>query len=103
MAVLLHGPGQHGEVHLPLVIDSHYPDDRLGLAVPGDQHRPGADAGGIAGLAQRGPAESVIVFIVRSAIRSIREFRFAHARRPANLCLAGPQLMTGWAGFRLVL
>jgi hypothetical protein len=32
------------------VVYSDYPDDRLGLAVPGDQHRPGADAGGIAGL-----------------------------------------------------
>jgi hypothetical protein len=29
--------------------------------------------------------------------------RFALARRPAHLRLAGPQLMTGWAGFRLVL
>jgi len=28
---------------------------------------------------------------------------FAHARRPAHLRLAGPQLMTEWAGFRLVL
>jgi hypothetical protein len=55
-------------VHLPVVIDSHYPDDPLGLAVPGDQHRPRAGAGGITGFAQRGPAESLIVFVVESRL-----------------------------------
>jgi hypothetical protein len=51
-------------VHLPVVIDGHHPDDRLGLAVASDQHYPGADPGWIAGLAQGGPAESLIVFVV---------------------------------------
>ena len=47
---------------LPVVIDSHHPDDRLGLAVPSHHHHPGTDAGRVTGLAQRGPAESLIVF-----------------------------------------
>ena len=34
---------------LPVVIDSHYPDDRLGLAVPSHHHHPGTDAGGVTG------------------------------------------------------
>jgi hypothetical protein len=63
--VLVHGPGQHGEVPLAVVINGHHPDDRLGLAVAGDQHYPGADPVWIAGLAQRGPAESLIVFVVQ--------------------------------------
>jgi len=60
----LYGPGQHDEVHLPVVIDGHLPDDRLGLVVPRDQHLPGTYAGGINGLAQRGPAESFLIFVV---------------------------------------
>ena len=64
MTVLVYGPGQHGEVHLPVVIDCHYPDDCLGLVVARDQHHSRADPTWIAGLAQRGPAESLIVFVV---------------------------------------
>jgi hypothetical protein len=62
MTVLLQGPGQHGEMHLPVFfIDRHRMHDRLSLAVPGDQHHAGTDAGRIAGLARRGPAESLVV------------------------------------------
>ncbi len=43
---------EHGEMHLPVVIDGHHPDDRLGVAVACHQHRPGTDAGGIAGSAR---------------------------------------------------
>lgn len=50
---------------LPVVIDSHHPDDRLGLAVPSHHHHPGTDAGGVTGVAQAGPAESLIVFVVK--------------------------------------
>ncbi len=57
MAVLVHGTGQDGEVHLSVVIDGHHQDDRQGLAVAGDQHHPGADPAWIAGLAQRGPTK----------------------------------------------
>ena len=55
---------------LPVVIDSHHPDDRLGLAVPSHHHHPGTDAGGVTGVAQRGPAESLIVFVVKAADKS---------------------------------
>ena len=57
---------------LPVVIDSHHPDDRLGLAVPSHHHHPGTDAGGVTGVAQRGPAESLIVFVVKAATKSMR-------------------------------
>ena len=43
MTVLVHRPGQYGEVNLPVGIDGHHPDDRLGLTVADDQHYPGAD------------------------------------------------------------
>ena len=49
---------------LPVVIDSHHPDDRLGLTVSGDQHYSGSDPARIACLAQGGPAKSLIVFVV---------------------------------------
>lgn len=51
-------------MHLSVVMDGHHTDDRLGLAVAGDQHCPGADPAWIAGLAQGGPAESLVVFVV---------------------------------------
>ncbi len=63
---------------LPVIIDSHHPDDRLGLAVPGRHHH-GADAGGVTGLAQPGPAESLIAFVVRSATRPMRAWLQARA------------------------
>jgi hypothetical protein len=35
VTVLRHGPGQDGEMDVPVVIDSYHPDDRLGVAIPG--------------------------------------------------------------------
>jgi transposase len=47
---------------LAVLIDSHHPDHRLGVAVPSDQHHPRPDMGRVAGLAERGPAESLVAF-----------------------------------------
>jgi hypothetical protein len=68
VAVLVHGPGQYGEVHLAVVIDGHHPDDRPGRAVTGDQHDPSEDPAWIAGVDQPSPSSSSSF---RSATRSM--------------------------------
>jgi hypothetical protein len=63
VAVLVHGPGQYGEVHLPVVIDGNHPDDqqarplafrsscdRLGSLVWSERIREPYDVVGILGL-----------------------------------------------------
>lgn len=48
------------------------PDDRLGLAVPSHHHHPGTDAGGVSGVAQRGPASPTSSSSLRPAAKSMR-------------------------------
>src|ERR1022692_2560851 len=64
VTVLLQRARQHSEMHLPILVDSYYPDHRLAIAVPGHQHRTRTNLRGIAGIAQRRPAEPLIVFSV---------------------------------------
>jgi hypothetical protein len=50
---------------LPVVIDSHRPDDRLGLAVPSHHHQLGADAAGsLASLLTQVLATRAVIAIV---------------------------------------
>ena len=58
-------PDNNGEMHLPVLTDGHQSYDRLGVAVSLLLASLGTDPGGIAGLAQRGPAESLVVFDVQ--------------------------------------
>src|SRR5579871_5232153 len=64
VTVFLYRAGQHSEMDLAVVIDSHHPDHRLGVAVPSDQHHSRTDTGRVVGFAERRPAESLVVFSV---------------------------------------
>ena len=45
-------PGQDGEMHLPVQVDGHYPDDRLRVPVTGHQHHAGTNPRSIASSGQ---------------------------------------------------
>src|ERR1017187_5342340 len=64
VTVLLQRARQHGEMHLPILVDSYDPDHRLAIAVTGHQHHTRTNLRGIAGIARGRPAEPLIVFSV---------------------------------------
>jgi hypothetical protein len=53
--------GTDREVDLAVVVNRHHPHDRLLLADAGEQDRRGAVPGGVAGVRERGPAQTVVV------------------------------------------
>jgi hypothetical protein len=61
VSVLLHRPGQHSEMHLPIPVHGHDPDHCPAEAVTRDQHRPWPHLNRITGIVQGGPAEPVII------------------------------------------
>src|ERR1039457_4341312 len=71
VTVLLQRARQHGEMHLPILVDSYDPDHRLAMAVPGHQHHTRTNLRGIAGMLRADQPSPSSSSALRSATRSI--------------------------------
>ncbi len=52
MPVLLQRAGQDGEMHLPVLVDGHHPDDRPRIPITGYQQHPRTNPGSISSIGQ---------------------------------------------------